>query len=305
MKVIGVLLGVTAAVAAWSSGARAQSVNADQAFIQNVVNWFNATGYAWTHQFGQHGTWVNVSAVAPPSGFQWSTSEVVYGQPSGLSPVKPEGLETLLAVNCNGPEQGPLVVKMVFSQSVQKTATTTVTQGVTVSEALTFSASVPSWGIGASSTSTVQYSTTTSSSKSVSITYSYSFTNTVTLQPGLKQEATLMVGFQDVVIPWSANVGYVGNDTISSASYWMDWSREPNPEQYGQHFAQMPGTLASVLPPNHLTFQAQGTFQGAYAANAQAVDGPTQEMSAADKQQYCGQDLRGAKVVRVPVRAIR
>ena len=128
MKVIGVFLGVAAAAVAASPAARAQGVNADQAFIQNVVNWFNATGYAWTHQYGQHGTWVNVSAANPPSGFQWSTSQVVYGPPSGLSPVKPEGLETLLAVNCNGPDQQPLVVKMVFNQSVQKTATTTASK---------------------------------------------------------------------------------------------------------------------------------------------------------------------------------
>ena len=66
MKVIGVFLGVAAAAVAASPAARAQGVNADQAFIQNVVNWFNATGYAWTHQYGQHGTWVNVSAANPP-----------------------------------------------------------------------------------------------------------------------------------------------------------------------------------------------------------------------------------------------
>ena len=71
-----------------------------------------------------------------------------------------------------------------------------------------------------------------------------------------------MVTFQDLVVPWSANVGYVGEDTINEGSFWVDRSREPNPEQYGQHFAQLPGTIASVLSQDQTTFAAEGTFQG-------------------------------------------
>lgn len=305
------LLGAASSLLAFG-GVHAQSSTGDQVIAANAANWVNSKGYAWAYSEGRS-WWQNVSPVNAPASFPFIGSQVVYGPPSGIAPAQPTAVESLVAVNCGGPGSEPQIVIMQFNQTVKKTATTQVTHGWTTSEAVTLQASVPSWGVGISETSTVSYTTSTSSTTSTTISYSYGYQDQVTLGPGLKQTASLMVDFQDTVIPWSANLVYNGNDVISyDVTSWMNFQIEPNGrgEQAANYFndAFQGITLKSVLAVADQTLPLSGTFTGVSGSQGTAVNGPTQELTPADKAQYCGGITQGraaARTFRVAPVALR
>jgi len=286
--------GAIALTVVLTAPAHSADINGVQALAENVVGWINSDGRSWARD-----RWRDVSLTYPPTSFAWSTSEVVYGPPSGLSPAKPTALETLLAVNCGGSGSQPQVIIMAFKQSVSKTASTTVTQGVTVGQSLTLSANVPSWGTGISETTSVQYSTTTSSTASTTVGYAYSYSDQVTLDPGLKQSALLMVSFQDVSIPWSTSVVYAGYDQMSAAAFWVSWAHEPNPQGFAEHFVQMYWPFRNVLTQAQMTFPVTGQFVGVSASQATAVNGPTKPLTSADRAQYCSGNIAGDRAGRL------
>jgi hypothetical protein len=299
MKLAALFMGVVGCASTGVGLAHAQDVDANQVVANAAATWVNQVGRQWAGR-----DWVDVSVEFKPS-LTFAGSQVTYGQPT-LKPATPTGVESLLAVNCGGPGSQPQVVIMQFSHTVKKTATTTVTQGVTASEAITLQASVPSWGVGVSETSTVSYTTTTSSAASTSVSYTYAYQNQVTLDPGYKQSATLMVNFQDTDVPWTANVVYSGSDTIGgSVIYWMNLQVERNGPAAWNYFTSVyPSTpLSSVLSPAQQAVQASGTFTGVTGSQGQAVNGPTEALTAKDRAMYCGSDVVAqatTRVIRIP-----
>lgn len=290
--------------------ARAAGVDADQALAQAAIGWLNNAGSAWSN-----GRWVDLTLVAPPA-YQWASSAVSYGPPSELSPVQPTGLESLLGVNCAQPGSPEATATLSFAAMTRRTSTMTVTEGVTVSQGLTVSASVPSWGTGVSETTSVSLSLSESNSTSVSVSYTYTFQLALPLEPGTMQYGTLVVDFQQIAIPWAANVQYIGGDQIRDVGQTnFPWPRDPEPEGYANWYNRQQQPMRSTLAPAQQTYQAAGTFTGSNAGTGTAVAEPVVQMTEADRAEYCPAGLESLrarpslrsdrgdiKVVRVPLR---
>lgn len=304
---------LASALLSWSaSSARAESVNADQALAQSAIEWINNAGAAWA---GGPRNWADLTLVTPPA-YQWGSSAVVYGPPSQLSPVQPTALESLLGVNCAQPGDPEVTATLSFAAATRRTSTMTVTKGVSISQSLTVSASVPSWGTGVSETTGVTVSLSESSSTGVSVTYTYTFQLALPLEPGTMQYGTLAVNFQEIAVPWAANVQYIGNDSITNVGQTnFPWPKDRNPEEFASWYNRLQQTIRGTLSPGQQTYQAAGTFTGTYAGTATAVAEPVVQMTAADRAEYCPpdpsalrarHDLRSErgeiKVIRVPLR---
>ena len=289
------------AVLAATTGAAAADVNANQVIAQAGLNEVNSIGANWAGR-----GWVPMPLAQIPSNLAFTTSEMVYGPPSGVTPAQPTAVESQMAVNCPGSGQGPQVMTMLFRKTLTKSATTTVTEGIAIGQSLTFSGSVPSWGVGASETTTVTVSASTSSSKSVSVSYAYGYTDQVTVAPGMKQSASLMVTFQKTAIPWSANVVYTGSDTVSRAFGWGNLSVEPpeRREPIENFFTNSGGitqqALKSLVPLAQLTIHAGGEFVGVSGSQGVGVNRPAEPLTPAEIAKYCtGSSLAALRRGRV------
>ncbi len=283
MNTIRGLLGVAVLAVLWTGPAWAADVDGDKALAQNAINWLNRAGRAWAP-----GKWVDVTLLVEIPTLAWQASEVVYGPQSALGPPMPTGLESLMGVNCGAPGSEPIMADMNFAKQVTKISSTTVTQGVSVAETIGFMASVPSWGTGVNESTTVTYSTSTASTATDQVAYTYSFTVRIKIDPGLKVTATMVVDFQDAVVPWSASLLYVGKDTAADVADWAGgWFREPNPTQYGLHWSSDSTPLASLLTDGEKRFAVTGEFKGVAAGSARVVQEPAEMLTPQDRAEYC------------------
>ena len=302
-----ILMGFMAVLAA-TTGATAADINANQVIAQAGINEVNAIGRNWMGV--KYNGWVNMPLTSVPSNLAFTTSQMVYGPPSGITPAQPTAIESQMAVNCPGTGQGPQVMTMLFRKTITKSATTTVTEGVSIGQSLSLSGSVPSWGVGASETTTVTVSASTSSSSSVAVSYAYGYTDQVTVAPGMKQSASLMVNFQKTGVPWSANVVYTGTDTVARAFSWGNLQVEvPERREPIQNFFENSGgitqqALSSLVPLAQLTIHAGGEFIGVSGSEGIAVNLPAQPLTPAEIAKYCtGGSLvarRRGRILEIP-----
>ena len=276
------------------AGAPAARAETDlhQWLIQKVMAWYNQAGASLLHGESPGFQWADQTANSfyVPQSFDWAVSAVSYGQPSGQGPAVPVGLETMMGVNCPGQDQPPSVVKLNFQKSTAKGATFTVTQGVSASVSLTVSAGGPDLGAGVSSTAKFTVSSTTASSQSTQVSYSYGVENDVTVEPGKKVYATLYVTFQDIVVPWAANVQFVGSNLLQTVQSWISpasMERIPTYTVVEEHFSSLPGTIASGVPGATTPVPIQGNFTGVYASVVNVVDGPEEPLTPAEIRQNC------------------
>ena len=127
-----------------------------------------------------------------------------------------------------------------------------------------------------------------SSTASTQVTYSYSFSTRIRIDPGIKIAATMVVDFQEAAVPWSASLLYIGKDTTADAADWATgWAREPNPQQYADHWANDPMPLVSVLTDVQKRFAVTGRFKGVAAGSARIVQDPAEKLTPQDRAEYC------------------
>src|SRR4051794_1483957 len=100
MKRLAVIMGLTTSALTSGGAAHGQDVNAVQVVAQNAANWVNGVGWHWASNGQGSSWWKNVSPVYAPTSLPFIGQQVMYGPPSGVAPVRPTAIESLIAVNC-------------------------------------------------------------------------------------------------------------------------------------------------------------------------------------------------------------